>query len=74
MTIEDLVAQHATLVAYLKSKVAIAEWHGCADAAMDLREIEAQLAVLREFEKQGHRRCSDAEAEAISDKWASRLG
>lgn len=67
MTIEDLVAQHATLVAYLKSKVAIADWHAVSDSAVDLREIEARLEVLRDVTR------SPAEVEALSEKWASRL-
>lgn len=39
MTYEE---QHAVLVAYLKSKVEIAYWHGVSDAANDLRVLEAQ--------------------------------
>ena len=35
------VEQHGLMVAYLKMKVEQADWHGVADAAMDLREIEA---------------------------------
>lgn len=42
-----LQALHATMVAYLRAKVDDAEWHGVADAAMDLREIEAELKGLR---------------------------
>lgn len=32
---------------YLKMKVEEQDWHGVADAAMDLRELEAQLQVLK---------------------------
>lgn len=39
MTYEE---HHAVLVAYLKSKVEMADWHGVSDAANDLRVLEAQ--------------------------------
>lgn len=48
MTIAELQEQRTTLVAYLFSKWKAADWHGCADAAMDLREIDAKLEVLNE--------------------------
>lgn len=32
---------------YLALKVEQCDWHGVADAAMDIREIEAKLSVLR---------------------------
>jgi len=31
-----------TLIAYLTMKVAEQDWHGVADAAMDLRELDAE--------------------------------
>lgn len=34
------------MVEYLLLKVEERDWHGVADAAMDLREMEAQLEVL----------------------------
>jgi hypothetical protein len=40
-----LEGHRAQLIAYLKMKVVEEDWHGVADAAMDLREIEAQLAI-----------------------------
>jgi hypothetical protein len=33
---------HAVLVAYLKAKVEVGDWHAVADAAMDLRELEVK--------------------------------
>lgn len=36
----------AIIVADLLSKAEAEDWHGVADAAMDLREIEAKLEVL----------------------------
>lgn len=34
------------MIAYLILKINDEDWHGVADAAMDLREIEAKLEVL----------------------------
>lgn len=42
MTYEE---HHAVLVAYLKSKVEIADWHAVWDAAMDLKVLEAEERV-----------------------------
>lgn len=39
-----------TLVKYCQMKMDEGDWHGVADAAMDIREIEARLAQLREVE------------------------
>jgi hypothetical protein len=38
------------LVAYLLGKVKVGDWHGVADAAMDIREIDAKLELLKELE------------------------
>lgn len=38
----DHKRQRQTLIDYLLHKVEIADWHGVADAAMDLRELEAE--------------------------------
>lgn len=38
------------LVADLLGKVETEDWHGVADAAMDLRDLEAQLEVLESLE------------------------
>lgn len=51
--IEKLVrleTQRQTMVTYLLSKVEVSDWHGVADAAMDLREIEAKINLLKELE------------------------
>jgi hypothetical protein len=37
------------MITYLLSKVEVADWHGVADAAMDLREIEVQIRILKEL-------------------------
>jgi hypothetical protein len=42
---EDAYAKaRATLVAYLKHKTDIEDWHGVSDAANDLRVLEAEYA------------------------------
>jgi len=38
---------HATYLRYLEMKVIERDWHGVADAAMDLRELEAKYPELR---------------------------
>lgn len=43
---DELHEQKTQLIAYLLSKVKAGDWHACADAAMDIREIEAKLSVL----------------------------
>ena len=45
-TIEGLEKRRAVVIADLLAKVDAEDWHGVADAAMDLREIDAQLAVM----------------------------
>ncbi len=35
---------------YLQLKARERDWHGVADAAMDIREIEAQLKLLKDLE------------------------
>lgn len=38
--IEALQQRRAVLIAYLAQKVAGEDWHGVADAAMDLRDLD----------------------------------
>lgn len=45
-----LETQRQTMISYLLSKVDVGDWHGVADAAMDLREIEARINLLKELE------------------------
>jgi hypothetical protein len=42
-----LIAQRQQLKLYLRMKDDADDMHGVADAAMDIREIDAQLALLR---------------------------
>ena len=41
-----LEAHRLDLIAYLRSKTQAEDWHAVADAACDLREIEAKIQVL----------------------------
>jgi hypothetical protein len=41
MNLATYTARHAQYTAYLLMKVETKDWHGVADAAMDLRELEA---------------------------------
>lgn len=38
------------MISYLKLKVEEQNWHGVADAAMDLREIEVELSFKQQME------------------------
>ena len=44
--IGELVAQKAALIAYCRLKVSADDWHAVADAAMDIRELDAQIILL----------------------------
>lgn len=47
----DLAQQREGLIIYLLGKVKVGDFHAVADAAMDIREIDAQLGVLTELRK-----------------------
>lgn len=47
LNITLLEGAKADLVSYLISKTRQEDWHAVQDAASDIREIEAQLLVLR---------------------------
>jgi len=44
----NLLRQRTTLVEYLELKVETEDWHGVADAAMDLRELDVRLKILED--------------------------
>lgn len=46
---KDLQHQRELMIAYLKLRLVLEDWHGVMDAAADIREIDAKLAVLREL-------------------------
>ncbi len=67
-TREQLVKRRAIVMADAQMKLEVADWHGCADACMDLREIDAQIALLdylREGESVGRSRF---EQEELADR------
>ena len=43
-----LKREREAIVTYLYAKQQCEDWHAVADAAMDLREIDAKLSILRE--------------------------
>lgn len=47
-TVEELEQSKKLMVSYLQLKLSEEDWHGVADAAMDLRDIEAKLLMLKE--------------------------
>ncbi len=47
---KELTEQKAQLEAYLLSKLKAKDWHAVQDAASDIRELVAQLNLLRELE------------------------
>lgn len=47
--IEKLLAQKGKMVEYMLSKIEAEDWHAVADAAMDIREIEAEVRAYNEF-------------------------
>ncbi len=44
--VKALREQRVMLIAYMRSKIEAGDFHAVADAAMDCREIDAQLRVL----------------------------
>jgi len=48
--ITKLEEQKKQLIAYLLSKADADDWHAVADAAMDLREVEARLEIYKLFD------------------------
>ncbi len=47
-----LEGQHATLVAYLRTKLDQRDWHGVSDAANDLRVLEETIRMERAWRGQ----------------------
>jgi hypothetical protein len=51
MNLAQLTKRRAIIIADLLGKVEAEDWHGVADAAMDLREIDAMLRVLVDVDR-----------------------
>lgn len=49
LNLVELIKQRDRLIEYLRLKVDMNDWHGVADAAMDLREVEAQMSLHRQL-------------------------
>lgn len=49
-TLQNVIDRHGRLISYLLDKVAENDWHGVSDAANDLRELEVEIAIRREYE------------------------
>jgi len=49
LQIKALESELTLMERYLELKRVQRDWHGVADAAMDIRELEAKLKVLREL-------------------------
>lgn len=50
--IDLLTKQLEKMKSYLLLKYEISDWHGVADAAMDIREIEAKLSILKAIKQE----------------------
>jgi len=48
--LQDLERQVKQLVDYVCLKIEQTDWHGVSDAANDIRELEAQIKLLKELE------------------------
>lgn len=46
ITREHLLKRRAIVIADAQMKFDVADWHGVADAMMDLREIDAQITLM----------------------------
>lgn len=55
-TLDDKVnaikKQITSLIDYMRVKIDQGDWHAVADAAMDIRELEAKIKVYEEFGRQ----------------------
>lgn len=48
--IRDLERQVKQLVYYIHLRIEQTDWHGVSDVANDIRELEAQIRLLKELE------------------------
>jgi len=48
--IEEYEETIKDLTEYLIMKVRVKDWHAVADAAMDIRELEAKIKILKELQ------------------------
>lgn len=59
--------ERKAIISYLRTKTDSEDWHAVADAAMDLREIEARIMVidiaLEELEEEEEHYCPECKEE-----------
>lgn len=46
--IEELESKIQHLISYINLKITLRDWHAVADAAMDIRELEAKIQVYKD--------------------------
>ena len=66
-TRDQLVKRRAIVIADAQMKLECADWHGCADACMDLREIDARITLFDEIRAIAHGESLALAAEHLSD-------
>lgn len=49
-----LEEQIEIMIQYLRLKLQNRDWHGVADAAMDIRELEAKLSLQKQITNEPH--------------------
>ncbi len=49
---EQLKEAKADLIAYMRAKILLEDWHAVSDVANDLREIDAKAQAIGEFQLQ----------------------
>lgn len=48
--LSTLIFQINSLTSYMQTKIEARDWHAVADAAMDIRELEAKIEVYKSLE------------------------
>lgn len=46
--VEELESKIQHLISYINLKITLRDWHAVADAAMDIRELEAKIQVYKD--------------------------
>lgn len=55
-TRDQLVKRRSIVIADAQMKLECADWHGCADACMDLREIDAKIELFDQLRESTNQR------------------
>lgn len=51
--LDVLYYRKGLMIEYLKDRVAEEDWHGCQDAASDIREIVTEIKLIEELLNEG---------------------